>query len=611
MGATFLGLAHRAVLGRPRAHRELREQAGVYLLPTIWSHGQLRGPGHPWGEGWWYNNAYASLCDAEDFFETGDSPQWRYQRNFYRYLIARWGYSRAIVGWVAVCEMEGTSGYLAHPAQAEAWCSEVRDCFRQLDPFRRDLTDRYPLAATKVDSPMWDVGLDMRATDSYAQRTDDVNVASTIATQTGLMLGSGSPCFHAEFGGDTEHGASQPAHLHNGVWAGVAAGAALAPLVWCDGGNYPMLTPAMLRQLGHLADFLCGLGYAASPSLGPASVEVDAPSCRAWGLCRLDRGFAWVQDISSSLGGEELTVSGLPAGGYTVRWYDVWTSGTAPVSTGTVSVGPSGELVATIPSAGQSDIACSFVRTSAQDHLLSVGSTPVRDVEVGGSLPGVTPYTAACADELPVALNAPRRRAGMHFQRWLLDGQAQALGLSAVQFLMNADREATAVYASRLPLSRGVCYGPYTRPGQAPGGAQPTREQLRQELQAIAAYFTPLLGAPPTVRTYGVSGILSDIPALASEVGMRSMPGAWLGADPAANRQEVARLVQLIQQQPASIESVIVGNETDASGCSNAELLASIAQVRAVAEPFGIPVTSAQSDAFWLDPANAAVMVPQ
>jgi len=299
------------------------EAAGIYLLPTIWSHGQLRDVGHPWGEGWWYNNAYSAVCSAAEFFDTADTPQWRYQRNFYRYLIARWGYSRAVAGWVAVCEIEGTTGHHVNPSQAQAWCAAVREFFAANDPFRRSASGLHPLAATRVDAPSWDSGLDLRSTDSYAQKTDDVEVAAAIGSQTGVMWSSGRPCFHAEFGGDTEHGATQPAHLHNGIWAGVAAGAALTPLVWCDGGNFPMLTPEMQAHLGHLSDFIGGLDYVGGSALAPASVSVDDPSCRGWGMWRADRGFAWIQDTAGSVGGETLTVSGLAEGGYGIAWFDV------------------------------------------------------------------------------------------------------------------------------------------------------------------------------------------------------------------------------------------------------------------------------------------------
>jgi len=349
---------------------ERAEDAGICVLPTLWSHGQLRDADHWWGEGWWYNNAYNTICAARDFFRMtdaggADTPQWRHQKNLYRYVIARWGYSRALAGWVAVCEMEGTTGYYRNRAQAETWCAAVRDYFGAHDPFRSNDSDEYPLTVSKVDDPSWDVGLHLRATDSYAGQYNDVAVAGTIATQTQTMRAAGRPCFHAEFGGDVLHGASQPGHLHNGIWAGLSTGAAMTPLVWCDGGNFPMLTSAMRDHLEHLSRFAAQIDYLDDPTLAAASPTVSDPQCRAWGMRLADRGFAWVQDTAGLVGGETLTVAGLTPGDYRVAWYDVWTSGDTPIQIDEpVVVDGDGVLSIVLPAPGRADVACRFERTA-------------------------------------------------------------------------------------------------------------------------------------------------------------------------------------------------------------------------------------------------------
>jgi len=342
------------------------EAAGVYLLPTIWSHGQLRVLGDPWPEGWWDNNAYNTECSATDFFKTseggGDTPQWRYQKNFYRYLIARWGYSRAIAGWVGLCEIDGTTGYAHNSSQAEAWCVAVRDYFRANDPFRRNAADQHPLAFTKVNDASWGDG-DLRATDNYAQETSDIEVAAAIGGDTETMWDSGKPGFHAEFGGYIP-GASQPAHLHNGIWAGTAAGAAMTPLVWCDGEHFPMLTSEMRNHLQYLAEFMVGIDslLLGKPGLAPATLDINDPNCRAWGMQLDDQGFAWIQNTNGTMGDQTLTISGLPAGLYSVLWYDVWTSGSTQMYTDTAVVGTDGILSAWIPTPtpSQADIAVKF-----------------------------------------------------------------------------------------------------------------------------------------------------------------------------------------------------------------------------------------------------------
>ena len=379
-----LGHYNQAACGYIDGLVERAETAGVYLLPTVWSHGQLRAEGHPWGEGWWYNNAYASLCSATDFFKTtdagNDTPQWRYQKNVCRYILARWGYSRAIAGWVALCEIEGTTGYVNDKSQAEAWCAAVHGFFQANDKFRVSATGEYPAVATKTDwqsdATTWDTGFDMRAVDSYTQQKNDIGVANAIGTQTESMWISGKPCFHAEFGGEVvPNGASQPTHLHNGIWPGLAAGAAMTPLVWCDGGSWPMLTdPAcgddMRSHLQHLSDFVAGTDYVGDAGLAPAALDIDDSACRGWGMKLADRGFAWIQKTDGAVGGQVLSVHGLTAGHYVIEWYDVWTDGAAPAHTGSATVGADGTLSASIPALTRADIACKFL-------LEPVGSPPV------------------------------------------------------------------------------------------------------------------------------------------------------------------------------------------------------------------------------------------
>ena len=360
------------------------EAAEVCLLPTIWSHDQLCD-NLSWGAPSWWQSAYNALCSATDFYLTGSTPQWRYQQNFYRYLVARWGYSRAIAGWVGVCEVDGTDGYRTtwggSPQRVNDWTSAVRNLFASLDPYRTNDAGQYPITFTKTDTwptitsddwNAWTGSFDLRAADSYRSARDDVGVALTIANETSAdpdanMRASGKPCFHAEWGGDTVNGASQPTHLHNGLWAGAAAGAAMSPLVWCDGGGWPMLTDpevgdAMRAQLQYLAQFMNAIDYLGDPSLAPATVSVSG-GCRGWGMkvTDPDRGYAWLQNPAGLIDGKTLTVCGLAAGTYAVEWYDPWTANLAPNDTSSASVGGDGILTVTVPDVGRDDVALRFL----------------------------------------------------------------------------------------------------------------------------------------------------------------------------------------------------------------------------------------------------------
>src|SRR4051794_40098023 len=78
----------------------------------------------------------------------------------------------------------------------------------------------------------------------------------------------------------------------------------------------------------------------------------------------------------------------------------------------------------------------------------------------------------------------------------------------------------------------GVAYGPF-RANQTPGvGPQPTADQMRADMQRLAA-----IGG--RIRTYSVAGDQAQIPAIAGAIGLKTWVGAWLGRDQVQNAQEV------------------------------------------------------------------------
>ena len=391
------------------------ESAGVYLLPSIWSHGNLRywnaaggdPQNHPWGMGWWSNNAYSAICSATDFFNTGggtDTTQWKYQKNYYRYLIARYGYSRAIVAWVGVVEINGTTGYgengqpsgYAKPTQAQAWCAALSAYFAANDPFRVNTAGKYPLGISQTDyyntETTWPSGCDLSAADSYTQQYDPVAVATAITNEIGggggvtAMRASGRPSFIAEFGANSKTFTQyQPTHLHNGIWAGTAAGSCISPLLWCDEGYFPMLTDATVgaqlrAQLQHLSEFTSSISYIDAPGFAQSTVSVTGGGFNARGMQLTDRGFGWIQNTAGNVGGQTLTVSGLTPGKYNLFWYDTWVSGANALSAQPqiVTVTGTGVLSATVPTPGtaRADLAYKFTLNSAPTIAVVAAANP-------------------------------------------------------------------------------------------------------------------------------------------------------------------------------------------------------------------------------------------
>jgi len=104
---------------------------------------------------------------------------------------------------------------------------------------------------------------------------------------------------------------------------------------------------------------------------------------------------------------------------------------------------------------------------------------------------------------------------------------------------------------SNKPLSV-VAYSPY-RDGQAPGGPQPSRDQIKQDLQMLQ----PLVDG---VRVYGTDGANAYIPALCDELGIDLHLGAWLDGLP-SDEPNAHALAKIVNENHPSIKTAVVGNE--------------------------------------------------
>ncbi|MEQ8771098.1 MAG: hypothetical protein RIB60_11390 [Phycisphaerales bacterium] len=152
-------------------------------------------------------------------------------------------------------------------------------------------------------------------------------------------------------------------------------------------------------------------------------------------------------------------------------------------------------------------------------------------------------------------------------------------------------------------IGDGISYGPH-RDGQAPGGASPTREQIREDLRILAGRFS-------LIRMYGSVGPAADALDIIREDGLslRVMVGAWIAPNAEeANRAEVEAAIRLANEYPEIVWAVNVGNETQVYWSAHrvpAETL--IELIRDVRRRVSCPVTTCDDYNFWNRPESAAV----
>src|SRR4051794_15527708 len=70
-----------------------------------------------------------------------------------------------------------------------------------------------------------------------------------------------------------------------------------------------------------------------------------------------------------------------------------------------------------------------------------------------------------------------------------------------------------------------------------------------------------LSGVTDRVRTYSVARGLDRVPYVAKEFGLKVTLGVWLSDDRLRNESELARAIEVIRDNPETIDRVIVGNE--------------------------------------------------
>ncbi|MCA9309981.1 MAG: hypothetical protein KDA21_02180 [Phycisphaerales bacterium] len=155
-------------------------------------------------------------------------------------------------------------------------------------------------------------------------------------------------------------------------------------------------------------------------------------------------------------------------------------------------------------------------------------------------------------------------------------------------------------------IGAGISYGEY-RDGQAPGGAAPSDDDLREDLHIIARHWR-LLRMYGTRNAERVCRIITE-----DQLPLHVMVGAWITTEASeeeikANRSEVAAAIRITNAHPAVVLAVNVGNETQVSwsghGVPAETLIRYLTEVR---DATTVPVTTCDDYNFWNKPESARV----
>jgi exo-beta-1,3-glucanase (GH17 family) len=167
-------------------------------------------------------------------------------------------------------------------------------------------------------------------------------------------------------------------------------------------------------------------------------------------------------------------------------------------------------------------------------------------------------------------------------------------------------------------IGAGVSYGPH-RDGQRPGGASPSRAQLREDLELLRGRFALL-------RVYGSDAPTPDLLALLREerLPFKVLLGAWIAPETgavapgspravkegarAANRAQVEAAVALANAYPELVLALVIGNETQVDWSDHrVDPAVLVGWLREARRATAVPVATADDFAFWLEPRSDVV----
>ena len=383
------------------------DKATIHLLLSPLPHQCLQVKEHPWGaqeSGWSPDNdagkqslerlnGFSALrpnLSVWEFFDADPArplDDWRsqlfdHQANFLRYVIARWGYSRAIGIWVLVDELDAVGdvvgvmseqeGWWGHP-QCGRWLANVVRLFRgellrhdglryQGDPFRHPLhaaTTSFGGEAGRGGNLDWPGGPEDARPDLFgwhwypwwSRRTpwSDVwtHTIDGVTSYSQAPIGT-VPRLISEFGApDRDDPSAIPSPLyptlyHHAIWSAIFAGQAGTPMDWDDGKefgelrwrprkgafdreHYPIDHVAQLQALRRFLSDLrpgtlaCCLSRNAEVECTPGdNVRVHA----LYPENARDALYGWLFTLSPNA---HFSITGLRPGRYRLAWYDPWT----------------------------------------------------------------------------------------------------------------------------------------------------------------------------------------------------------------------------------------------------------------------------------------------
>ncbi|MEO5582889.1 MAG: hypothetical protein ABIR66_09365, partial [Saprospiraceae bacterium] len=344
--ASGIGRYDQSISGRLDEVLSMLEERDMHLSLNIWFHAFLSET--VWGGGniRWNTNPYKQITAAKDFYRNAEV--WKAQENLYRYMIARWGYSKALMLWFIIDEVNGTDGWTSGDSlQAAVWGKKVHDYLKSNDPYQHLTTgtrsggigEYWHEGYQIFDLPSREIyeaqGFSMIKEGGIAGHDDHPlmlsynNYAREISK---LWKNYEKPAIIGETGWDhTFYEPSMPGYqalYHNALWVSLANGTAMSPFWWAYSGylNDNIIT----NQIRSLSRFTREIPFSKLTKV--SKIDSIEGGKNAFAISSDQMIFGWVADPITDVTGDTITltlknnlsIKNPAMNKYKVRIYHTW-----------------------------------------------------------------------------------------------------------------------------------------------------------------------------------------------------------------------------------------------------------------------------------------------
>ncbi|MBE2213343.1 MAG: cellulase family glycosylhydrolase [Opitutaceae bacterium] len=266
------------------------ERHGIYVQLVLQHHGQYSSTVNSnWASNPW-NAAHPGgfLRSPGEFFTSPRAIALTKQK--YRYIVARWSHSPAILAWELFNEVHWTDAYRHERDEAAvaAWHAEMAAYLRAIDPYHHLITT----SLEDLRSPIY-AAMDYLQPHLYA-----INMLTGVREFEQPFDSLDRPIFYGEIGDDklalTPEEKSAGSGLVPQVWASLMGPGPSPAQSWL---GEAFLRTGRVGELGAVARFLRETGLATRAGLVPFSPAVSGPGTRP---LRIIPGYDWATHRSAT-----------------------------------------------------------------------------------------------------------------------------------------------------------------------------------------------------------------------------------------------------------------------------------------------------------------------